>query len=248
MTEKKIVTLEIMPKDLKVGDRLTHIKHTNGEWGKHTSGVVQVVDPTRSAWDYKTTSSKCAHSWYGLVRVEREVATTASGNAPRDPRVLHDFGDGTGIVLKRECGTTQERSGDSFSVHSLVEHHTGHEFEPHYKGGEYAGTYAACYVRVRLDELPELTTPRATTPSAPPVILPCIGPSIDDLRKASPLFASLREQVTEGLTKAKRNEASAAWSVALRKLQEKSKQEAREKDRAQVVVDYDYDLMMVKVD
>jgi hypothetical protein len=242
MSDNKTESIVINAQKLQVGDVITGIvmpagiPHPYGD-----SRPITFVDG-KGGWAHAHGLDPVTNNWSNVL-INRRTTT--------DPRILHDFGDGTVAVKTIDVGPRQPRSGNNSTIASLIERENDRPFSTYRRGpGVYdtigkGGEYPC---RVRQSELPPLPGQQGMVPAAQPVILPCVGPSVDDLRKASPLFASLREQVTEGLTKAKRDEASAAWSVALRKLQEKSKQEAREKGRTQVVVDYDYDLMMVKVD
>jgi hypothetical protein len=242
MSVNKTESVTIDAKKLQVGDVIAGIVMYNSILHPYKdSRPITFVDG-KGGWAHGPGLDRATNSW-NKVLINRRTTT--------DPRILHDFGDGTVAVKTKDVGPRQPRSGNTDTIASLIEQENDRPFSTYRRGpGVYdtIGKGGEYLCRVRQSELPPLPGQQGMVPAAQPVILPCVGPSVDDLRKAAPLFASLREQVTEGLTKAKRDEASEAWSVALRKLQEKTKQEAREKDRAQVVVDYDYDLMMVKVD
>jgi len=159
-----------------------------------------------------------------------------------DPRVLHDYGDGTGLVHLEDVGELQKRSEASSSFADARRRQDGTSYEVRYQGN--AKHYPNCtkYVtRVRISELPPLPgeTAKVVPVKATPVVLPCVGPLQDDLFKAGRFNAQgdRGESITAGMVASEKKAASDAWSRALAALQA----QAREEERLSVLVQREFE-------
>jgi len=267
-THPEATPLNLRRRDLRPGDCFQYIEAEGPSHSLIIDGLDVRLSGTPAGWSVSSARSSETRMDDPVRRIPRwDDAKPTLTPVVVDPRVLHDLGDGTGIVRVADVGPDQERSDAYDALVGAID-----RLNDGFYIGRIGRRRGVCgipnaYARVRIAELPR----RAAGPAAPaaPVVLPCVDPlkslrdaifvrevaTIDGIRGGECLTRFERAQQTEsvawtgsahvstnaecGLTPRQVEAARDLWSYKLRLLTAEAQQRVLDNTRRNVCDDPD---------